>query len=165
VLQAAPSSRVDRICSVKDRPPHRLVRVRSGSGTSSHGTTIGVQGCRLLLGGRRSVPRRCQLTREPAPFSPRSRLSVHPPSLGAPAMPCAWARRLHDEPAVMTETRADDVDFQDTLREQETEFYETLIAVLANLPPGSTVDDALRSPAGERARQKWTLKYGREAPL
>jgi hypothetical protein len=83
----------------------------------------------------------------------------------APAMPCAWARRLHDEPAVMTETRADDVEVQDTLREQETEFYETLTAVLANLPPGSTVDDALRSPAGERARRKWMLKYGREAPL
>jgi hypothetical protein len=64
-----------------------------------------------------------------------------------------------------TEDRGDGVEIQDTLREQETEFYETLTAVLVNLAPGATVDDALRSPAGERARRKWMLKYGREAPL
>jgi hypothetical protein len=75
------------------------------------------------------------------------------------------ARRLHDEPAMTTEDRADNVEIQDTLRAQETEFYEALTAVLAKLPPGTNVDDALRSPAGERARRKWMLKYGRDAPL
>ena len=80
-------------------------------------------------------------------------------------MPCAWARRLHDEPAMTSEDRADNLEIQDTLRAQETEFYQALTAVLANLPPGTTIDDALRSPAGERARRKWMLKYGREAPL
>ena len=82
-------------------------------------------------------------------------------------MPVAasWARRLHDERAMTTEDVADNVEIQDTLRAQETEFYEALTAVLAKLPPGATVDDALRSPAGERARRKWMLKYGREAPL
>jgi hypothetical protein len=64
-----------------------------------------------------------------------------------------------------SEDRAENVEIQDALRAQETEFYETLVAVLADLPPGSTIDDALRSPAGERARRKWMLKYGREAPL
>jgi hypothetical protein len=64
-----------------------------------------------------------------------------------------------------SQDRADDVEIQDTLREQETEFYQALTAVLAKLPPGTTIDDALRSPAGERARRKWMLKYGREAPL
>jgi hypothetical protein len=80
-------------------------------------------------------------------------------------MPCAWARRLHDEPVMTTEDRADKVEIQDTLRVQEAEFYEALTAVLVDLPPGATIDDALLSPAGERARRKWMLKYGREAPL
>jgi hypothetical protein len=82
-------------------------------------------------------------------------------------MPAAasWARRLHDEAAMTTEDRADSAEIHDTLRAQETEFYEALTAVLAKLPSGTTVDDALRSPAGERARRKWMLKYGREAPL
>ena len=80
-------------------------------------------------------------------------------------MPFAWARWLHDEPAMTSEDRADNLEIQDTLRAQETEFYQALTAVLAKLPPGTTIDDALRSPAGERARRKWMLKYGREAPL
>ena len=100
---------------------------------------------------------------------PRSRLSLHPSenprASDALAMPSAWARWLHDEPAMTSQDRADDVEIQDTLREQETEFYQALTAVLAKLPPGTTIDDALRSPAGERARRKWMLKYGREAPL
>ena len=64
-----------------------------------------------------------------------------------------------------TEDRSDDAEIQNTLRAQEAEFYEALTAVLANLPPGTTIDDALRSSAGARARRKWMLKYGREAPL
>ena len=51
------------------------------------------------------------------------------------------------------------------LRRQEMEFYEAIMAVLAAMPPDSTVADAIASEAGQRARQKWTLKYGREAPL
>ena len=51
------------------------------------------------------------------------------------------------------------------LLEQDTEFYEAVTAVLAGMPPGSTVQEALRSPVGERARQKWVLKYGRQPPL
>ena len=51
------------------------------------------------------------------------------------------------------------------LRRQETEFYEAVLAVLAAMPPGRTVSDAIASEAGQRARRKWTLKYGREAPL
>jgi hypothetical protein len=100
---------------------------------------------------------------------PRSRLSLipseNPAASDALAMPFAWARWLHDEPAMTSQDRADNLEIQDTLRAQETEFYQALTAVLANLPPGATIDDALRSPAGERARRKWMLKYGREAPL
>jgi hypothetical protein len=51
------------------------------------------------------------------------------------------------------------------LRRQETEFYEALLVVLAAMPRGSTLSDALASEAGQRARRKWTLKYGRQAPL
>ena len=51
------------------------------------------------------------------------------------------------------------------LRRQEVEFYEAIMAVLAAMPPGSSVSDALASEAGQRAFRKWTLKYGREAPL
>ena len=64
-----------------------------------------------------------------------------------------------------TEDDVDDAEIQTTRRAQDTEFYVALTAVLTDLPPGSTVDDALRSPAGARARRKWMLKYGREAPL
>ena len=64
-----------------------------------------------------------------------------------------------------TEDRVDDAEIQSTLRGQEAEFYEALAAILADLPPGTTVDDALASPRGARARRKWMLKYGREAPL
>ena len=52
-----------------------------------------------------------------------------------------------------------------TLRLQEMEFYEGMMEVLAAMPPGSTVEDAIASEAGQRARTKWTLKYGRQAPL
>jgi len=65
----------------------------------------------------------------------------------------------------MTGDRADDAEIQSTLRAQEAEFYEALTGVLASLPPGTTVEDALRSEAGVRTRRKWMLKYGREAPL
>ena len=51
------------------------------------------------------------------------------------------------------------------LRRQEMEFYQAIMAVLAAMPHGSTVSDALASEAGQRARSKWMLKYGREAPL
>ena len=51
------------------------------------------------------------------------------------------------------------------LRRQEMEFYEAIMAVLAAMPRGNTVADAIASEAGQRARHKWTLKYGREAPL
>ena len=51
------------------------------------------------------------------------------------------------------------------LRRQETEFYQAIMAVLGAMPRGSTVSDAIASEAGQRARRKWTFKYGREAPL
>ena len=51
------------------------------------------------------------------------------------------------------------------LRRQEMEFYEAVLVVLSAMPPGSTVEHAMASEAGQRARRKWTLKYGREAPL
>ena len=51
------------------------------------------------------------------------------------------------------------------LRMQEAEFYEALTVLLASTPRGTTVDEALRSPKGQRLRQKWTLKYGRQPPL
>ena len=51
------------------------------------------------------------------------------------------------------------------LRRQEAEFYEAIVAVLATMPRGSTVSDAITSEAGQRARTKWRMKYGREAPL
>ena len=51
------------------------------------------------------------------------------------------------------------------LRRQEMEFYEAMVAVLAEMPRGSTISDAIASEAGGRARTKWTLKYGRPAPL
>ena len=76
-----------------------------------------------------------------------------------------WARQVHSGPAMTTEDRVDDAEIQSTLRAQEAEFYEALTGVLASLPRGATITDALRSPAGARARRKWMLKYGREAPL
>ena len=51
------------------------------------------------------------------------------------------------------------------LRRQEMDFYQALIAVLAAMPRGTTVADALASDAGQRARTKWMLKYGRQPPL
>ena len=51
------------------------------------------------------------------------------------------------------------------LRRQEAEFYEALMAVLAAMPPGTTVQAALASKEGQRARIKWMLKYGRQPPL
>lgn len=50
------------------------------------------------------------------------------------------------------------------LRHQEREFYEALLPILADMPAGTTVAGALATPAGERARRKWTLKY-RPPPL
>ena len=75
------------------------------------------------------------------------------------------ARRMHCGPAMTTEDRSDHAEIQSTLRAQEAEFYEALTAVLAKLPPGTTIEEALRSPVSARARRKWMLKYGREAPL
>lgn len=51
------------------------------------------------------------------------------------------------------------------LRRQEMEFYEAMVTVLAAMPSGSTLSDALACEAGQRVRRKWTLKYGRESPL
>lgn len=51
------------------------------------------------------------------------------------------------------------------LRAQEAEFYEAVTAVLATMSAGSTVQDALDTPAGQRLRTKWMLKYGRQPPL
>jgi hypothetical protein len=51
------------------------------------------------------------------------------------------------------------------LRRQEMEFYEAIVAVLVAMPRGSTVAAAMASQAGHRARIKWQLKYGREAPI
>jgi hypothetical protein len=51
------------------------------------------------------------------------------------------------------------------LRRQEAEFYEALTALLAAMPPGTTVPEALASKAGQRLRTKWMLKWGRQAPL
>lgn len=39
------------------------------------------------------------------------------------------------------------------------------MAVLAALPRGTTVEEALASGAGQRVRTKWMLKYGRQLPL
>ena len=51
------------------------------------------------------------------------------------------------------------------LRRQETEFYEALTALLATLPRGTSVADALASPEGQRISTRWMLKYGRQPPL
>ena len=51
------------------------------------------------------------------------------------------------------------------LRRQEGEFYQALMAVLAAMPRGTTVEEALASDAGERVRTKFMLKYGRQPPL
>jgi hypothetical protein len=63
-----------------------------------------------------------------------------------------------------TEERESDTDSTE-LRRQEMEFYEAILVVLADMPRGSTVEHAIASQAGQRARRKWALKYGREAPL
>src|SRR5439155_6188613 len=47
VLQAAPSSRVDRVRAVEDRPPHGLVRIRIDIRTAVLVMTTGVHACRL----------------------------------------------------------------------------------------------------------------------
>jgi hypothetical protein len=51
------------------------------------------------------------------------------------------------------------------LRRQEAEFYEGLMVVLAAMPRGTTVPEALASDAGQRVRRKWMLKYGRQPPM
>lgn len=51
------------------------------------------------------------------------------------------------------------------LRQEEVEFYEAVTALLAEMPRGTPVADALASPAGQRIRTKWMLKYGRRPPL
>ena len=40
-----------------------------------------------------------------------------------------------------------------------------LMALLAAMPRGTTVWEALASEAGQRLRTKWMLKYGRQPPL
>jgi hypothetical protein len=51
------------------------------------------------------------------------------------------------------------------LRKQESEFYELVMAVMARMPAGTTVAEALETPEGERVRRKWSFKYGRQPPL
>ncbi len=51
------------------------------------------------------------------------------------------------------------------LREQEAEFYEAVIALLASMPTGTTVLEALETETGQRIRRKWSLKHGRQPPL
>jgi hypothetical protein len=51
------------------------------------------------------------------------------------------------------------------LRDQEAAFYQAVLLLLARMPPGTTVEQALASDEGWRVRQKWTLKYGRQPPL
>jgi hypothetical protein len=53
----------------------------------------------------------------------------------------------------------------DPFRAQEAEFSQAITAVLATMPRGATVQEALHSLAGQRARTKWMLKYGRPPPL
>ena len=48
---------------------------------------------------------------------------------------------------------------------QEKEFYEALTALLASMPRGTTVPDALATDAGQRIWMKWRLKYRRQPPL
>ena len=69
------------------------------------------------------------------------------------------------EPAAMTTGEGQPRQESAELRRQEKEFYEAIVVVLGAMPRGSTVEDAIASEAGQRARRKWTLKYGREAPL
>jgi hypothetical protein len=54
---------------------------------------------------------------------------------------------------------------EDELRRQDVELYQGLTVLLADMPAGTTLDEALRSPKGHRVRRKWELKYGRDAPL
>jgi hypothetical protein len=49
-------------------------------------------------------------------------------------------------------------------REQEIELYKAILDVLAKLPPGSIVADALATDEVRLIRRKWELKYGRKAP-
>ncbi len=65
----------------------------------------------------------------------------------------------------MTTGEADPSTTSTELGRQEMEFYEALVAVLAAMPNGTTVSDALASDAGQRARTKWMLKFGRQPPL
>ena len=65
----------------------------------------------------------------------------------------------------MTTEAADPSTTSTELRRQEMEFYEAVIAVLAAMPSGTTVSEALASDAGQRARSKWKLKFGRRPPL
>ena len=51
------------------------------------------------------------------------------------------------------------------LRLEEAEFYEQVMRVLASLPPGTTVAEALDTPQGQRVRTKWMFNYGRQPPL
>ena len=51
------------------------------------------------------------------------------------------------------------------LRRQEAEFYQALMAVVASMPRGTTLEAALASQAGQRLRTKWMLKYGRQPPF
>jgi hypothetical protein len=51
------------------------------------------------------------------------------------------------------------------LRDQEAEFYEAVLLLLSRMPSGTPVERALASMEGQRIRQKWALKYGRQPPL
>lgn len=61
--------------------------------------------------------------------------------------------------------RSRTADEADTLRIQEAEFYQAVMLLFNEMPAGSSVADVLATAEGERARTKWVLNYGREAPL
>ena len=46
------------------------------------------------------------------------------------------------------------------LRREEAEFYEVVVALVAETPPGTTIAEALGTPAGQRLRKNWQLRYG-----
>ena len=68
-------------------------------------------------------------------------------------------------PAMATEEAREDLVTAAEFREQEAEFYKAVVQLLSEMAFGATVADALSSPAGQRIRTKWMLKYGRQPPL
>ena len=56
-------------------------------------------------------------------------------------------------------------DNSSVLRDQEAEFYEAVLLLVSRMPPRTTVERAVASVEGQRIRQKWAFKYGRQPPL